>query len=196
VEVRKGQAGLTGSMMVMRYWFGRTPVRWDFRYRRVFQFSNGIPQSLMAKYLWIRYDRFRPWTTGFENLFSSTDLCFRFFCMMERASCFLFFLSHYLARLLGSEQTGRLDFLFSSSQRFRRTFTFDDTLVFNDCIMEWVNIPRMGLGGLSNQSPRLGTIKRFLFIFLSLWPTELCHQWLSKWVGMALRSINTKIFHT
>ena len=25
--------------------------------------------------------------------------------------------------------------------------TFDDTLVFNDCIMEWVNIPSNGIGG-------------------------------------------------
>jgi hypothetical protein len=30
VEVRKDQAGITGSMMVMRYWFGRIPVRWIF----------------------------------------------------------------------------------------------------------------------------------------------------------------------
>jgi hypothetical protein len=76
------------------------------------------------------------------KLFPSTILfrLFFFFGMMEMAVCFLFFLLHY-RRSFESEQMGGWTSVFSTSQRFRRTFTFDDTLVFNDC-MEWVNIPR------------------------------------------------------
>jgi hypothetical protein len=47
--------------------------------------------------------------------------------------------------------------------------TFDDTLVFNDCIMEWVNIPSTGIwGGIKcNRLGKWGTVKRFLFFAFS-----------------------------
>jgi hypothetical protein len=68
--------------------------------------------------------------------------------MTERAFAFYSSCPTIWHATFDSEQTGWLDFLFfSTSQRFRRTSTFDDTLVFNECIMEWVNIPRTGLGG-------------------------------------------------
>jgi hypothetical protein len=60
--------------------------------------------------------------------------------MTEMGLCF----SILLVLLFGAsfKQADRAAGLpFSTPQRFRRTF--DDTLVFNDC-MEWVNIPRWG----------------------------------------------------
>jgi hypothetical protein len=76
--------------------------------------------------------------------------------------CFLFILVPLCAPF-GSEQTWVAGLPFFSSLHPKDSgvlVTFDDTLVFNDCIMEWVNIPSKwdsvgvrGIGGSTMQSP-------------------------------------------
>lgn len=67
------------------------------------------------------------------KLFPSTNLFLDFLHDGNGRLLLLFFLLHY-RRSFESEQMGGWTSVFSTSQRFRRTFTFDDTLVFNDCM--------------------------------------------------------------
>lgn len=141
----------------------------DFRYRRVFSSATAFLSLWWRNICGYEIDQLRhgPRVSRTSSLQPTFVLDF---LHDGKGLCFLFFLSHYLARPFKSDQTGWLDFLSLSHPKDSGVlFTFDDTLVFNDCITGWVNIPRMGLGGLSNQSPGLGTVKRFLFLFLSLW---------------------------
>jgi len=71
----------------------------EFSLQTSFRFNNGIPRSLMAKYSWTRLDRLRHGSRVSKDLFPSTELCFRLFLHDGMGLCFLFFLSHYLARL-------------------------------------------------------------------------------------------------
>ena len=93
--------------------------------------------------------------------------------------------------LFSSEQTGWL--ASSSFSSLHPTdsgvlVTFDDTLVFNECIMEWVNIPSNGIWGLSNAITWANGARskdsfslRFLEFVVRLSGGH--HHWLSKGVG-------------
>jgi hypothetical protein len=69
--------------------------------------------------------------------------------------CFLFFLSHYLARPFKSKRIGWLDFLFLSHAKDSGVlFTFDDTLVFMIASWDGLIIRECDWGGY--QINRLG----------------------------------------
>ena len=106
------------------------------------------------------------------------------------AFCFLFFLFHYLACpfRIESRLGGWTSFFLSTSQRLRRTSTFDDALALNDCIMEWVNIPSNGTGGWNHQMQSRGQTGRgqkipFLFLSEFMVQRNRCHPWLLKRIG-------------
>jgi len=151
----------------MRYWHEEIPTRRNFPLSSVC--------SVQQRHSSVLDGEFSPgmnWSTvmGFDEPFSSRTSFLDFFCMMGMASCFSILLVA-LPAPFPQRADWWLDFLFSLSQRFRRTFTFDGTLVFNDC-MEWAT---SAMGWLS---PGLARSKDSFFL-----SGQLCHEWLSKRVG-------------
>lgn len=130
----------------MRYWFGTIPARWKFSLKTSSQFYNGFARSPMAKFPGrelnpLGHGSWFGWTFS-----HSTNLFRLFFLHLGLGFCFLFFLCLTFGAPFDSEQMdGWLDFLFLYIPKIQAYFTFDGTLVFNDC-MEWVNFA-LGGGG-------------------------------------------------
>jgi len=127
VEVRKRYCEATGSMVVMRYRFGRIPVM-EFSLKTSSQFSNGIPQSLDGEVSEDTTWSTRPQIMGFdEPLFPSTNLVFLDFLHDGNGPLLSILLVPLFGAPFDSEQMDRwLDFLFLYNPKIQAYFTFDD----------------------------------------------------------------------
>jgi len=127
-------------MMIMSAWFGRIPMEQIFVednftvYQRLFY----APTAILWTILLITTDH------EFRGDFPYYGPRLLDFLHYGNGSLLSILLVPLLGASFNSEQKDWwLDFLFSTSQRFRRKVTFDGTLVFNDC-MEWVQYSTMG----------------------------------------------------
>jgi len=177
VEVRKDMARLTGYEWLCVTGLEEYPWDGTFSFRRVF--------SSAAAFLSFSWRNI----CGYDSIDFAMDCGFREHSSLQPDFVLDFFsawrnrplLSILLVPLFGapfsSEQTGWLDFLFFSSLHPKDSGVlcsiWHGMLVFNDCIMEWVNIPSNGvLGGYQMQPPgQMGHGQKipFRFLFLSLW---------------------------
>ncbi len=106
-------------MMVMRYWFGRIPIREEFSLRTNISVEQQLSSvSIDNKNLWTQFDRLDYGSWVSTNLFPLPDPRFLdFFCMTEPSLCFRFFLSHYLATLsIADRRMGGWTSFFYTSQ--------------------------------------------------------------------------------
>lgn len=126
-------------------------------------FSSGIFWSPMASFPWTRVDRLAT-DHGFDEPFPIRRTDLRLFLHAGTGPLLsILLVFHYSAPLsIANRWMGGWTSFFSTSQRFRRTSTFDGTLVFNDC-MEWVNIPRWGVYRLGGHGQKI----RFPFILVT-----------------------------
>jgi len=168
----------------------------EFSLQTTFQFSNGIPESVMAKYLWIRLDRLRhgTWASRTSSLQPTFVLDF---LHDGKGLCFLFFLSHYLARPYDSEQTRWLDFLFFSHPKDSGVLLHLTTRLCS-MIASWNGlILRESDWGAIKSIAWAGHGQKISFPFPEFVVRLNCAiSGSQKGSGMALSSINTKIFHT